>query len=79
MLEFQITEGGTGDSWLIKGPSLEVRRKMYAVLWGKARINTFESILSNLAYRARQLEECNRISPVRGEVENMPGERNVDF
>ena len=29
MLEFQVSEGGVGDIWLIKGPSLEVNGKMY--------------------------------------------------
>jgi hypothetical protein len=29
MMEFQISEGGTGDIWLIQGPSLEVRGQLY--------------------------------------------------
>jgi hypothetical protein len=73
MMEFQVSEGNTGDLWLIKGPALEVDGKRYQ--------STAESGPDQYIRLPRigrgPLQNVTGFRQPAGEVENAQGEWNV--
>ena len=73
MMEFQVSEGNTGDLWLIKGPALEVSGKKYQ--------STAESGPNQYVRIPRigrgPLQNVTGFRQPVGEVENAQGEWNV--
>jgi Domain of Unknown Function (DUF1080) len=73
MLEFQVSEGGVGDIWLIKGPSLEVNGTMYESDPAKVK-NPYVRIPR---IGRGDLQNVTGFRQPENEVENPHGEWNV--
>ena len=70
MMEFQVSEGGTGDIWVIKGTGVEVRGTKYE--------STAENPYIRIARIGRgELQNVTGFRQPVGEVENPQGEWNV--
>ncbi len=73
MMEFQVSEGNTGDLWLIKGPALEVGGKRYQ---STAEAGPDQYVRLPRIGRGPLQNVTGFRQPV-GEVENAQGEWNV--
>lgn len=73
MMEFQVSEGNTGDLWLIKGPALEVGGKRYEST-AEAGPNQYVRIPR---IGRGPLQNVTGFRQPEGEVENAQGEWNV--